>query len=119
MGKGNIGESFLERCPGHCCQCEYFLLSSFACGLILLEFIAPRCLVYRTICERLEAVALITDATECFQEMVSELREEIYTSGPMTEWLYGQFIFYPFFSWYSTFSSRFYATTSLDPQPQR
>ena len=119
MGKGNIDESFLERCPGQCCRCEYFLLPSFTRGLTPLEFIPPRYVVYRTICERLEATARITDATECFQEMMGELGEEVYTSGLMTRWLYGEFVFYPFFSWYPTFSPRFYATTSLDSQSQR
>ena len=96
MGKGDIDESLLERCPDYCCQCEHFRLPSFTRDLILLEFISPRCVVYRTICERLEATAYILDATECFQEMMGELGEEVYTCEPMTEWFYGEFIFYPF-----------------------
>ena len=96
MGKGDIGESLLERCIGYRCQCEYFLLPSFTRSLILLEFIAPRRVVYQTICEQLEAAARITDATECFQEMMDELGEEVYTTGPTTEWFYGEFIFYRF-----------------------
>ena len=118
MGEGDIGESLLERCPGYCCRCEYFLLPSFTRDLIFLEFIPPRSVVYRTICERLEATDRILEATECFQEMAVELGEEVYTSGPMAEWFCGEFIFCPFFSRYPTFSSRFYATTSLDSQSQ-
>ena len=103
MGKSDIGESLLEGCSGHCCQCEYFLLPSVTRGLIFLEFIAPRCVVYRTICERLEAIDHIPDATECFQKMVGELGEEVHTSEPMTEWFCGEFIFYPFCSRCPTF----------------
>ena len=47
-----------------------------------------------------------------------ELGEDIYASGPMIEWVCGELIFYPFFSRYPTFSSRFCATTSLDSQSQ-
>ena len=46
--------------------------------------------------------------------MLGGLGEEVYTNEPMTEWFYGEFIFYLFFSLYPTFSSRFYATTSLN-----
>ena len=94
-------------------------MPSFARGLILLEFIPPRSVVYRTICERLEVTDRILDATECFKEMVGELGEEVYTNGLMTEWFYSQFILYPFFIRYPTFSSRFYATSSLDSRSQR
>ena len=41
-------------------------MPSFARGLIFLEFIPPRCVVYRTICEQLEATDRIADATEWF-----------------------------------------------------
>ena len=119
MGKGDISVSLLERFPGYCCRCKYFLFPFFTPSLILLELIPPRCVIYRTICERLEATDRIPDATECFQEMLCELGEEVYTSGPVTEWFYGEFIFYWVFSWYPTFSSRFYSTTSLNSQLQR
>ena len=33
------------------------------------------------------------DAIECFHEMMSELAGEIYMSGPMTEWVSGEFVF--------------------------
>ena len=45
-------------------------------------------------CERLEATDRILDATECFQEMMGELGEQVYTSRPTTEWFCGEFIFY-------------------------
>ena len=58
-----------------------------------LQFTLPRVTIYRAICERLEAIDRITDAIECFHEMMSELGGEVYMSGPMTEWVSGEFMF--------------------------
>ena len=43
-------------------------------------------------CERLEAFHRVTDAIKCFHEMMSELRGEVYMSGPMTEWVSGELV---------------------------
>lgn len=72
------------------------------CSLYLMaptpfEFTAPRSVVYRTICECLEANGHTTGATECFQDMMGELGEEVYMNAPMTEWISGKFIFCLFF----------------------
>ena len=58
-----------------------------------LQFILPRVTIYRVICERLKAIDRVTDAIECFHEMMSELAGEVYMSGPMTEWVSGEFVF--------------------------
>ena len=36
------------------------------------------------------------DAIECFHEMMTELGGEAYMSGPMTEWVSSEFMFYLF-----------------------
>jgi hypothetical protein len=54
------------------------------------EFTLPRDIIYRVICERLEGIDRIMDAIECFHEMMSELGEDM--SGPMTEWVTGEFM---------------------------
>ena len=61
-----------------------------------LKFIAPRFIIYRVTCERLEKIDRATDAIECFHEMMTELGGEVYMSGPMTEWVSGEFLFYLF-----------------------
>ena len=61
-----------------------------------LQFTLPRVTIYRVVCERLEAVDPVTDAVECFHEMMSELEGEVYMSGPMTEWVSGEFMLYLF-----------------------
>ena len=38
---------------------------------------------------------------------MGELGEEVYTSGPTTEWFYGEFIFYPFSAGIQPFLSDF------------
>ena len=52
----------------------------------------PKVMTYRVICERLEAVDRVTDAIECFHEMMRELEGEVYMSGPMTEWVSGELL---------------------------
>ena len=58
-------------------------------------------------CERLEAIDRVTDAIECFHEMMTELGGEAYMSGPMTEWVSGEFMFYLFVSYIQPFWSDF------------
>ena len=67
-----------------------------------LQFTLPRVTIYRVICECLEVSDRVTGVIECFHEMMSELGEEIYMSGPMTEWVSGEFMFYLFV--YHTFN---------------
>ena len=38
----------------------------------------------------------VTDAVECFHEMMSELGGEVYMGRPMTQWVSGEFMFYWF-----------------------
>jgi hypothetical protein len=63
---------------------------------MVLQFTLPRVTIYRVICERLEAIDRVTDAIECFLAMTSELGGEVYMSGPMTEWVSGEFMFHLF-----------------------
>ena len=65
-------------------------------NLMVLQFTLPKVTIYRVICERLEAIDRVTDGIECFLEMMSELGGEVYMSGPMTEWVSGEFVFYLF-----------------------
>ena len=67
-----------------------------------LQFTLPRATIYRAICERLETINRVTDTIECFYKMMGELGGEVYTSGPMTEWVSGEFVFYR--SVYRTFN---------------
>ncbi|KAF8555612.1 hypothetical protein OG21DRAFT_1483751 [Imleria badia] len=48
--------------------------------------IAPRFTMYRAMCECLEAIDQISDATECFNQMVSELTVEADTDGEHARW---------------------------------
>ena len=54
---------------------------------LCLEFIAPRFTIYRAICERLESIGRVTDATECFLGMTNELVWEI--QGKEAKWVLG------------------------------
>jgi hypothetical protein len=58
-----------------------------------LQFTSPGVTIYRVICERLEAIDRVTDAIECFLEMMSEFGGEVYTSEPMNEWIFGEYMF--------------------------
>ena len=53
-----------------------------------LEFVAPRSTIYWAICERLEVIEHITDATECFHLMTNELAWE--TPGKEAKWVLGE-----------------------------
>ena len=64
--------------------------------LMVLQFTLPKVTIYRVICERLETIDRITNAIECFLEMMSKLGGEVYMSGPMTEWVSGEFVLYLF-----------------------
>ena len=55
-----------------------------------MEFTSSRFTIYRTICELLDTLDKITDATECFHEMTSELEEEIHLHIEQTEWVHGE-----------------------------
>lgn len=48
----------------------------------------PRFTTYQAICEHLEVSERITDATECFREMESELGEQ--TDSKRTTWSTGE-----------------------------
>ena len=61
-----------------------------------LQLTLPRVIIYRAICERLEAIGHVTDAIDCFHEMISELGGDVYMSRPMTEWVSGEFMFHLF-----------------------
>lgn len=50
-----------------------------------LKFIAPRISVYQALCEYLEAIDRITDATECIHEMECELAQE--TNNEQATWI--------------------------------
>jgi hypothetical protein len=73
-----------------------FVWSSTLRGIdtpMALQLTLPRVTIYWIICERLEVIARVTDAIECFLEMMSELGGEVYTSEPMTEWVSGELVF--------------------------
>jgi hypothetical protein len=52
------------------------------------KFKVSRFSIYRALCERLETVNLIVDATECFHDMVNELAQVIL--GTDAKWVLGK-----------------------------
>ena len=49
-------------------------------------------MVYRAICERLDTIDHILDASECFVQMVNELRVETTSDGEQKEWVASEWI---------------------------
>ena len=65
----------------------------FACSNALaLQFIAPRSFIYQAVCERLEAMDRITDATECFLQMTGELGKQMNSDRDLREWALGEWL---------------------------
>ena len=69
--------------------------NSFCCDVLWpdaygLEFITPRFVTYQTICDFLEGIDRITDAAECFHQMVKELSVEVETDGDQMKWGLGE-----------------------------
>ena len=54
------------------------------------EYTVPRFMVYRAICELLETVDRVLDASECFLQMVDELGLETTLKGEQVEWAAGE-----------------------------
>ena len=54
---------------------------------LCLEFMVPPFTIYRALCERLEAIDLIMDASECFCQMVAQLAEQTNTHVERVEWV--------------------------------
>lgn len=55
-----------------------------------LEFITPRFATYQVLCERLEVIERIMDASECYHRMVSELSVEADTHSEQATWIRGK-----------------------------
>lgn len=49
----------------------------------------PRFTIYRAICESLEAIDRISDASMCFLQVGDELAKEAITRGELGEWVLG------------------------------
>ena len=65
----------------------------FACSNSLaLQFIAPRSVIYRAVCERLEAIDHITNATKCFLQMIGELGKQMDSHRDLREWALGEWL---------------------------
>lgn len=68
--------------------------TSFRLGMTvvlkLFEFTLPRPLIYRTICEHLEALERAADATKCFHQMMVELGMNSDMDNEQTEWAVGE-----------------------------
>ena len=54
-----------------------------------MEFMSSRFTIYRTICEQLDTLDKVKDATECFHQMTSELGEETNANDEQVEWVNG------------------------------
>ena len=54
------------------------------------EFMAPRFIIYRAICERLEMTDCVLDASSCFHQMVSELAGQIDMHDVHAKWVLGE-----------------------------
>lgn len=48
----------------------------------------PRFAIYQALCERLDALDCIADASKCFHEMTKEVTQE--TEGEQTNWIVGE-----------------------------
>ena len=65
----------------------------FACSKALaLQFIAPRSFIYQAVCERLEAIDHIMDATKCFLQMTDELGKQMNLHRDHREWALGKWL---------------------------
>ena len=65
----------------------------FVCSNSLaLQFIAPRSVIYQAVCERLEAIDHITDATKCFLQMTGELGKQMHSDRDLREWALGEWL---------------------------
>ena len=59
----------------------------FACSNSLaLQFIAPRSVIYQAVCERLEAIDHIMDATKCFLQMTCKLGKQMHSHHDLCKW---------------------------------
>jgi hypothetical protein len=76
-------------------------------------------MIYWVVCERLEAIDRVTDAIECFHEMMSKLGGEVYMSEPMTERVSGELCSTCLSAIYSTFLVRFHPSMSLCSRERR
>jgi hypothetical protein len=63
-----------------------------------MEFMSSRFTIYRTICEQLDTLDRITDATECFHQMTNELGEGENVHVTEAEWIHGERLCIP--RWY-------------------
>ena len=92
MGESNIGEQLVEGYIGCRCQCEFSFCSDIPCGPDTLgpEFMVPPFTIYRVVCERLETIDRIMDASECFLQMVDELAEQTDAHVEQAEWVLGE-----------------------------
>ena len=65
-------------------------------GLTLLEFVVPRFTIYRIIYEYLEKIGRITDASECFHQMVDELVGQANAHDEQVHWVLGEWPCMPY-----------------------
>ena len=56
---------------------------------LTLEFITPRFTVFRAICECLETIDCMMDASECFHHLADELAEQTDADVEQVEWVLG------------------------------
>jgi hypothetical protein len=63
-----------------------------------MEFMSSRFTIYRTICEQLDTLDRITEATECFHQMTNELGDETTVHVAQAEWIHGERLCIP--RWY-------------------
>ena len=60
------------------------------------KFVVPRFTVYRAICERLNTIDRILDASKCFLQMAGELAKETTTHRKQAEWVDGKWLYMQF-----------------------
>ena len=65
----------------------------FACSdALALQFIAPRSVIYQAVCERLEVIDYVMDATKCFLQMTGELGNQMNLHRDLREWALGEWL---------------------------
>jgi hypothetical protein len=62
---------------------------------VSISVVVPRFTLYRIICEYLETIGRITDASECFRQMVDELAEQANAPDEQVQWALGEWSHIP------------------------
>ena len=80
-------DTLITAVPASISSCSVRFMCS---NSLALQFIAPRSVICQAVCERLEAIDHITDATKCFLQMNDELGRQMNSDRDLREWALGE-----------------------------